>query len=107
MRAGIQMRRHLVIATAAVALYGVQAALAGSQGYIVSNWAPAMNNVDDSGCPQGRNPGPREIMIASLKERGVLQKKSTSSLIRQMNEAYGRYMARRYKDGQAVRHVTH
>jgi hypothetical protein len=54
------MRKHLAIVTAAMGLCGGQMALAGSQGYVVSNWAPAMNNVDDSGCPEGRNPGPRE-----------------------------------------------
>jgi hypothetical protein len=93
-----------------MALCGGQVAIAGSQGYVVSNWAPAMNNVDDSGCPQGRNPGPREVMIASLKERGMPQDEidKLTDPAKLNSTVYGQYMGRRgTENGQAVSVYTH
>jgi hypothetical protein len=106
----MQMRKDLAITTAAMVLCGGQVALAGSQGYVVSNWAPAMNNVDDSGCPQGRNPGPRDVMIASLKERGMPQDQidKLTDPTKLNSTVYGQYMGRRGNEGgQAASIYTH
>ena len=67
------MRNHIAIATAlaAVAFGANHGALAGSQGYVVSNWAPAMNNPDDSGCPEGKNWDLSKMMGSALKVRGM------------------------------------
>ena len=96
------MRKHLAIATTvALGLSAGHLALAGSQGYIVTNWVPAMNNVDDSGCPGGRNPGPRDVLIASLKERGMTQEEidKIADPTKLNTTIYGQYMGRRGKDG--------
>ena len=104
------MRRHLVLATAVMALCGTQAAVAGSQGYVVSNWVPAMNNVDDSGCPQGRNPSAPEILTYTLKEQGVpedqIAKLTEATTLN--SRSFGKYTGMRGKeDGKPVNIYTH
>ncbi len=66
------MRKHFALraAVAVIAWSAAQGALAGSQGYVVSNWAPAMNNPDDSGCPDGKNPDLKDIAKYTLARLG-------------------------------------
>ena len=104
------MCRRLVVATTVMALCGSQAAVAGSQGYIVSNWVPAMNNFDDSGCPQGRNAGAHDIMTYTLKEQGVpedqIAKLTDPTTLN--NRSFGKYTGMRGKeDGKPVNIYTH
>jgi hypothetical protein len=104
------MRKYLVMATSVAALCAGQVALAGSLGFVVSNWSPAMNNVDDSGCPEGRNPGPREVMIASLKARGVPQDQidKATDPTKLNTRIYGQYMGMRGQEGgRPVSAFTH
>ena len=104
------MRNQRAIAVAVMALCGSQAAFAGSQAYVVSNWVAAMNNVDDSGCPQGRNPGPRDVMIASLKARGLPQEEidKLTDPAKLNSTIYGEHMGRRaLESGQPVSIYTH
>jgi hypothetical protein len=69
------MRKNIAMASAAMALSlaGSHAAMADSRAYAIANWAPAMNNVDDSGCPGGRNPTAADIMTYTLKNEGMPQ----------------------------------
>ena len=66
------MRKHLMVASViAVALGVTQAVHAESKGYIISNWVPASNNIDDSGCPDGKNADAQKIMAYTLKNQGM------------------------------------
>jgi hypothetical protein len=64
------MRKHILIAAAATLAMG-GAARAETKGYIISNWAPAMNNFDDSGCPDGKNETFPGIVKYVLKNEGM------------------------------------
>jgi hypothetical protein len=105
------MRNQKALAIAVMALCGSQAALGGSQAYVVSNWVAAMNNVDDSGCPQGLNPRARDIMIRTLNEQGLPQEeidKLTDPAAVSTTEHYARYTAMRGKeDGKPAKIYTH
>ena len=106
---GSPKRSHFAIATAIVTLCVSQSALAGSQGYVISNWAPAMNNVDDSGCPQGRNAAAQEIMTYALKDQGMPQdqiaKLTDPNTMNQ--KSYGEHTAMRGKvDGKPANIYT-
>ena len=67
------MQKNLVLAgmVAALGWSAADGAAAGSQGYVVSNWAPAMNNFDDSGCPEGKNADLREIAMYTFRRQGM------------------------------------
>ena len=67
------MRRQMTLAaSAAILTLGAgQAALAEARGYVVSNWAPAMNNPDESGCPDGKNWDISKMARAALEAQGV------------------------------------
>src|ERR1700759_3699614 len=67
------MHKYIAMAGAAVAfcLAASQGAMADSKGYVIANWAPAMNNPDDSNCPQGKNAQAADIMTYSLKNNGM------------------------------------
>jgi len=67
------MRKYVAMASAAVALClaASNGAMADSRGYVIANWAPAMNNPDDTNCPQGKNAQAADIMTYSLKANGM------------------------------------
>ena len=67
------MRNYIATAGAAIALCFIAShgAMADSRGYVIANWAPAMNNPDDSNCPQGKNAQAADIMTYSLKSNGM------------------------------------
>ena len=64
------MRKYIVIAAAMTLTMGATAQ-AETKGYIISNWAPAMNNFDDSGCPTGKNETFPDIVKYVLKGQGM------------------------------------
>ena len=71
----MRMRTHtsLVALAAALGLAATQPAQAESRGYVVSLFVPAMNNNDDSDCPEGKNPIAPEILARVLKDQGKSQ----------------------------------
>jgi len=106
------MRKQIAVAATAMALAlsATTTAFAESKGYIISNWAPAMNNVDDSGCPNGRNAAAQEIMTYVLKNQGMpedqIQKIVAPDAMTQ--DAFVEYGAMRgRKDGKAVNVYSH
>lgn len=105
------MRKHIATATAAVAVAFAanHGALADSQGYVVSNWAPAMNNFDESGCPEGKNALANEIAEYTLKSQGMPQDQIQKLVPPNMSEEeYGKLVAwRGRKDGQPVNVYIH
>ena len=105
------MRHSIAIASAAMTLVlGATQARAESQGYIISNWAPAMNNVDDSGCPDGKNPTIAEITAYTLKNQGVPQDQIAKIVTPEGIDAKAvgdRLVNRGRKDGEAVYAYTH
>lgn len=104
------MRKYLLAATAVMAIGGSHAALAGSQGYVVSNWAPAMNNFDDSGCPTGRNDGAQQIMQYTLKDQGMPQDQiaKLTDPNTMTNRSYGEAAGMRGRiNGKATNVYTH
>jgi hypothetical protein len=106
------MNKNIALATAAVvmSLAGTQGALADSRGYVVANWAPAMNNKDDSGCPQGRNAAAQELMQYTLKQEGMPQDQidKLTAPDKMTNQSYGAATAMRGReDGKPVNVYTH
>ena len=105
------MRHPIAIASAAMAMVvGANQAHAESKGYIISNWAPAMNNFDDSGCPEGKNPGNAEIVAFHLKQQGMPEAEVAKIVTPEgvKRDAVGdRVVMRGRKDGQPVNAYTH
>ncbi len=105
------MRHSIAIASAAMALaVGANQAQAESKGYIISNWAPAMNNFDESGCPEGKNPTIAEITAYTLKNQGMPADQIAKIVTPQgvNRQAVGdRLVMRGNKDGQAVNAYLH
>ena len=105
------MRKHIAVAATAMALaLSATQAFAESKGYIISNWAPAMNNVDDSGCPNGRNAAAQEIMTYVLKNQGMPQDQIEKIVApdAMTQDAFVEYGAMRgRKDGKAVNVYSH
>ena len=106
------MRKSIAIATAVAALTVSvgQAAQAESKGYIVRLWVPAMNNFDDSGCPDGRNADAPKIMTYTLERQGMgkeeIAKFTAADVMTQ--ETFGKVAGQRgIKDGKPVNPYIH
>ena len=105
------MRKNLTVVAAAITMiFGAsQVAEAGSKGYIISNWVPAMNNVDDSGCPEGKNASLQTILADTLKNQGMadeeVAKLSAAAEVEKNYDAYAPMRGR--KDGKPVNVYSH
>ena len=102
------MRKHIVIAAAATLAMGATAH-AETKGYIISNWAPSMNNFDDSGCPDGKNETFPGIVKYVLKNQGMpadqIEKLTAPGSKR---DSVSEYVATRgRKDGQEMNAYIH
>ena len=100
------MRKHIAVSAAAIAmmLSASGAAHAEKKGYVISIWSQAMNNVDESGCPDGKSAIAPDIFKYSMKNLGMSQAEIDKAL---GSKDFGqRYRTeaplRGRKDGQTV-----
>ena len=104
------MRKHRMVASIIAITLGVTpAAHAESKGYIISNWAPAMNNIDDKGCPDGKNADAQKIMAYTLKNQGMPDDQIVKATAPETLMGYYEQNApmRGRKDGKPVNVYTH
>jgi len=106
------MKKHIGTATAVLALTvgAGQVAQAESKGYIVSLWVPAMNNFDESGCPNGKNIVLNDLAAQALKVQGMPQaqiEKVTSPETMTQGIFSNAVPLRAVKDGKPVNAYVH
>jgi len=100
------MRKHIAISAGVLALaFGsAQSVQAETRGYVISVWSQAMNNIDESGCPEGKSPTAPDVFKYSMTGLGMAPDEVDKMIQSQDFNLHYRKMAsmRGRKDGKPV-----
>ena len=106
------MREHkhtlAIVVAAALCLAAAHTAHAERRGYVINLFVPAMNNNDDSDCPQGKNPTAPGILERILAEQGMPKTEIDKLMTGFNNGVFNQYATMRGRvDGKPVNVYHH